>query len=245
MGLVSIKKQSSVTVIIPAAGSGARMGGVYKPLEILCGLEIICYSLRLFQNSKYVSNIVISAREDKVEEIKDLCVRQGFDKVSSVVCGGKTRQESVENAMKAAFPSVEKITKFVCVHDAARPLLTELELESVLKKAFKYGSGVCACKVRDTVKRAGKNDVVSDNVDRENLWLIQTPQVFDTDIFHTALCFAKKNNSVFTDESSLVTDAGFKAFLCETSSANIKITYPEDVFLAEAIIAKRERDESK
>ena len=239
MKKIKTAKDKSVTVLVAAAGSGARMGGVYKPLEMLCGKPVICYSLELFEKNTCVKSVVISAREDKTKEIEALCEKYGYTKVKSVVCGGKDRQESVKNAFNAAFRVPEDITNLVAVHDAARPLVTQQELCRVFDNAYTFGASSCACRVRDSVKRTDDADTVNEDVERENLWLMQTPQVFDTDIYHTALSFAEKENIRATDDCALVTSAGFKVVLSETPSTNIKLTYPEDMFLAEAIIEKR------
>ena len=233
------KKEGCVTVLIPAAGSGARMGGAYKPLEMLCGREVLAYSLETFQNCPMVKKVVIAARSDKTDDVKKLCKEYGFDKVTAVVEGGTDRQSSVENAFKAAFRVPEDITRLVAVHDAARPLLTSEEAGRVFETAYKYGGAVCASRVRDTVKRADSADVVCEGVDREGLWLMQTPQVFDTDIYHTALALAKQNGVSATDDCTLVADAGFKVVISQTGATNLKITYPEDMLLAEAIIKSR------
>ena len=137
----------------------------------------------------------------------------------------------------------EDITKLVAVHDAARPLVTSEELCRVFDTAYTFGASSCACRVRDSVKRTDIADVITEDVDRENLWLMQTPQVFDTDIYHTALSNAQKLGISATDDCAVVTAAGFKVVLCETSSANIKLTYPEDMFLAGAILRRRETGE--
>lgn len=237
-------KNESVTVIIPAAGSGLRMGGVYKPLEMLCGKPIIWYSLGVFQESPYVKSIVIAAREDKINELHALVLENDFTKVSGIIAGGKDRQESVEKAFRYAFSSAEKITPLVAVHDAARPLITAEDIMRAFTLASKSKSAVCAQRVRDTVKKTNDKNLVTKSVDREGLWLIQTPQVFDTDLFHTALSVAKTTGFRATDDSSLVIDAGFKVMLCETPSYNIKITYDEDVALAQAILMSRSKKES-
>lgn len=226
------------TAIIAAAGSGSRMGGISKPLLKICGRQAILYSLDLFMQSESVEKVVISARRDEMHLIHELAARENYMKEITVTEGGKTRQESVTRAFEAAFKKGRK-TKFVAVHDAARPLLTAEELERVFRTAEKYGNAVCAARAKDTFKNSDENNLIRGAVDRTNLWHIQTPQVFDTDMFHTALAVAKKNGTEATDESSLVTDAGFLVKLVECGHDNIKLTYPEDVFIAEAIIGKR------
>lgn len=231
-------KKAYVGVIIPAAGSGSRMGGVYKPLEMLCGKEMLFYSLDTFEKSDEVAFVVISAREDKTDEIAGLCKKYGFTKVKGIVAGGKERQESVENAFNCGLFDGEDVTH-VAIHDAARPLFDCDMAKKVFSEALAKGNAVCASRVRDTVKRTDSGDVVTDGVDRDNLWLIQTPQVFEKGLYGRALDNAKKSGFLATDDSSLVSLLGENVNLCGTPSYNIKITYPEDVLLAEAIINYR------
>lgn len=214
------------------------MGGVYKPLEKLCGKEMLFYSLDTFQNCDDVAFVVISAREDKISVIEKLCKDNGYTKVKKVIAGGADRQSSVENAFLCGLFDDVNITH-VAVHDAARPLFDTDMAKKVFADAFSKGNSVCACRVRDTVKKTDDSSVVCEGVDRDNLWLIQTPQVFEKQMYGNALKNAKKIGFIATDDSSLVSANKVCVNLCETPSYNIKITYPEDVFLAEAIINKR------
>ncbi len=218
------------------------MGGVYKPLELLCGKPVISYSLELFEQNPLVKQIIIAAREDKIMPLKELCQNSGFSKVKSIIPGGKDRQDSVEKAFLEAFKTPDDVTKLIAIHDAARPLLTEESLNKVFETAYSCGGAACATRVRDTVKKATPYSFIEEEVDRTDLWLMQTPQVFDTDIYHTSLGMAKKDNLKVTDDCALVTNAGFKVVLCETESSNIKLTYAEDMFLAEAILEKRTKE---
>lgn len=232
-----------VSVIIAAAGSGSRMGGIYKPMLPICDKKAILYSLEVFQKSPYVSKIAVSAKKESFDEIYDLAKSSGITKLACLCEGGDTRQQSVTNAFKTIFAKKEDITPFIAIHDAARPLITQNQIENAFLCAFKYGSAVCASRVRDTIKRTNDQAFITQSVDRNNLWQIQTPQIFDTDIFHTALSFALKNKFEATDESSLLENAGFNVKLFECSSQNIKITYPEDVMLAQAILENKKNTE--
>ncbi len=236
-------KINSVTVLLAAAGSGTRMGGVYKPLEMLCNKPVISYSLQLFQDCPMVKKVVIAAREDKINDLRVLCDKSNFSKVTSIIPGGKDRQNSVEKSFNEAFKTPSDVTKLVAIHDAARPLLTQKALVDVFDTAFAFGASACAARVRDTVNRTNPSAVITEQVERNDLWLMQTPQVFDTDIYHTAIGASKKSGIKVTDDCGLVTSLGFKVVLCPTDSSNIKLTYPEDMFLAEAIIEKRMRED--
>lgn len=238
MRLLNKKQLRPATAIIAAAGSGTRMGGVSKPLMKLDGKPAFLYSVELFINNEYVEKVCISAKKEDISLIREIVARQNYPKEVIVAEGGSTRQESVKRAFSAAFSGKEK-TKFVAIHDAARPLITLEELDRAFESAEKYGNAVCAARAKDTFKRTDKNAVVREAVERDQLWHIQTPQIFDTDMFHTALAIAQTNGTEFTDESGLVSDAGFVVKLVECGHDNIKLTYPEDVFIAEAILAKR------
>ena len=232
-------KKDKIGVIIPAGGSGSRMGGVYKPLEMLCGKPMLCYSLETFENCDDVDFVVVSAKDDKISEIEKLCREYSFSKVKVVVKGGADRQKSVENAFRCGLFDDEKIG-YVAIHDAARPMFDENMAEKVFAMAKKMGNAVCACKVRDTIKKTDDNNVVCGDVDRDSLWLIQTPQVFDKKLYEKALDYANEIGFVATDDSSLVKNLGEKVYLCETPSYNFKVTYPEDIFMAEAVLKHRE-----
>ena len=230
--------KGAITVIIAAGGSGERMGGVSKPLISLCGRPAIEYSLDAFSACDEVVSIYISAKGGDLTTYYEYIASGKYPKLKGIVKGGSTRGESVENAFLEVF-SKEK-TDFVAIHDGARPLITPEEIRRAATTAAKYGSGVCASMATDTVKRASFGRCVKESVDREGLWLLSTPQIFDTDIFHTALSAAKRDGFSATDDSSLLEHAGFTVMLSEASRNNIKLTYPEDIVVAEAILALRE-----
>ncbi len=234
--------KNSVTVIIAAAGSGARLGGVSKPLIKLCGKYAVEYSLEAFSACDKVTRIIISTKEKDIPVYEKLISEKGYGKVAGIVAGGSTRQESVAKAFRWAFGKMT--TDFVAVHDAARPLITRKEIEMAISDAAKYGTAVCACVCPDTVKRAGKGGFVCESVDRNGLYLIGTPQIFSTDIFMTSLALAERDGYEATDDSSLAEYAGFDIHICETSRSNIKITYPDDTHLAEMILRSRNTEEA-
>ena len=227
-----------VTVLLAAAGSGVRMGEISKPMMKLCGRQTILYSLDMFMSCDCVERVVISTRREELYRMQELCARENYPREILVTSGGATRQESVTLAFKAAFDKREK-TRFTAVHDAARPLITREEFLHAYEMARQYGNSVCAAKAKDTFKISDDKNLIRESVERDRLWHIQTPQIFDTDMLHTALALAQQNQLEGTDESSLVTAAGFLVKLAETSHSNLKLTYPEDVAVAEAILAQR------
>ena len=234
-------KKGSVTVILAAAGSGTRLGGVSKPLVDILGKSAIEYSLEVFEKIGDVKRIVISAKEEDIPKYREIVRKGGFTKVCGIIAGGSTRQESVAKAYRFAFS--ECITDFVAIHDAARPLITVDAVQGALADAKKYGTAVCASVCADTVKRASNSLFVTDSVERDGLYLIQTPQIFSYDIYSASLAAAEKSGFQATDDSSLAENAGFKIKLFQTSRENIKITYPGDIAIAEAILRGR-KDEN-
>lgn len=233
------------TVIIAAAGSGQRMGGVYKPMSEVAGEPMLAYSLRAFQNSGFVKQIVVSAPEDRMEEIISIAKTVGCKKLRAVVQGGDTRAKSVVNAFSAAFDKKENITPFLAIHDAARPMITTETIDKVFFDCTRHGSAICATKLRDAVKKAGHDQFATEIVDREGIWQMQTPQAFDTDIYHTALATLGKDNiSNAHDDAAIVMMAGFKCYLTEAGFSNFKVTYHEDLELAELILKSRKEGQN-
>ncbi len=232
------------TVLVAAAGSGRRMGGVYKPLTPLNGRPMIAYSLEAFQKCGFVKQIIVSAPNEHADAIRKEAEEVGCTKLVRIVPGGKTRAESVKCAFQAAFPDKSAVTPFLAIHDAARPLITESQLSDVFFACVRHGAAVAATKVRDAVKYASLDGFVTEEIERNGLWQIQTPQAFDTDIFHTALATVPPEEAVtLVDDGALFMRAGFRVMCVETGFANFKVTYPEDVRMAEAILRERRTEE--
>ena len=234
-------KKGSVTVILAAAGSGTRLGGVSKPLVDILGKSAIEYSLEIFEQIRDVTRIVISTKEEDIPEYRGIIEKRGFSKVCGIIAGGNTRQDSVAKAFRFAFS--ECITDFIAIHDAARPLITLDTVKGALADAKKYGTAVCATACTDTVKRTSESLFVTDSVQRDGLYLIQTPQFFSYDIYSASLASAEKSGFQATDDSSLAENAGFKIKLFDSPRENIKITYPGDIEIAKAILNAR-KDEN-
>lgn len=233
-------KKGSVTVILAAAGSGTRLGGVSKPLISILGKTAIEYSLEIFENIPDITRIVISTKEEDTEKYRAIIKQRGFSKVVGVIAGGSTRGESVSKAFRYAFD--DTITDFVAIHDAARPLITEKNVKNAINDAKLYGTAVCASLCPDTVKRADKGAFVTESISREGLYLIATPQIFSYEIYSASIALAEKEGYEATDDSSLAQHAGFGIKLTETERDNIKLTYPGDVLIAEAILKSRKEN---
>lgn len=232
-----------LTVLLAAAGGGSRMGGVYKPLLKLNGRQAVLYSLDAFMQCDFVERVVISARREELYMLREICARENYPKEILVTPGGTTRNESITLAFRAAFENRPK-TKFTATHDAARPLITVEEITHAYELACRYGNAACAAKAKDTCILAEENGLIDTHIDRSRLWHIQTPQIFDTDMLEVALATAIKESIDATDETFLVRRAGFLVKLSETSHNNLKLTYPEDVAVAEAILSERAKKQS-
>ena len=216
-----------VGVILAAAGRGERMGHrIPKQFLELAGVPVYLHSLRVFEDHPRVEEIVLAVPpgwETRVlAQVRDL----GLFKVKEVVCGGDTRQASVERALRALSAGIDT----VLVHDAARPLISRELVSRVLQALERYGAVLCAVPVRDTVKlvREGR---VERTIPREGLWLAQTPQGARREWLEEAYRLAGQR--MFTDEAALLEAAGFEVRVVRGENTNLKITYPEDFRMAE------------
>lgn len=223
----------AVSVIIPAAGYGKRMGGgTAKQFLPLRGEPVLVHTVRLFSESPLVDEIVIAAHD--LETTRELV--GAFPKVTHVVPGGAERQDSVWAALQV----IGSRPRVICVHDAARPLLSREVLEGVLKEAAEQQAQVVAVPVKDTVKVVGPNGTVTATPDRKSLWAVQTPQVFWVEPLLQAFRQALADGFVGTDCASLVERLSVPVKIYPGNHENLKLTTPEDFLLADAILQRRE-----
>ena len=215
--------------VIVAAGTASRMGGIDKVMAPLDGEPMIARTVRAFQESDVISEIVIVTREDLVLPISNLC--GGMDKVKAVVTGGKSRQESVELGMNA----LSKEVKLAAIQDGARPLITWQVIDRVVRAANTFGGAVPGVPVKDTIK-VENGGLVKETPDRKTLRAIQTPQVFDFDLLRGALKKAKEDGAEVTDDCSAVERLGMKVKIVEGDERNIKVTTPMDLKIAEMLL---------
>ena len=215
--------------VIVAAGSASRMGGIDKVMAPLDGEPMIKRTVRAFQNCDAVSEIVIVTRPDLILPIKTLCA--GYDKVTTVVAGGKSRQESVNLGLSA----VGKDTQLAAIHDGARPLITWQLIDCCIRAANTYGAAAPAIPVKDTIKTV-EGGIVVDTPERAKLRAVQTPQVFDYDLLRGALKKAAEDGAEVTDDCSAVERLGMKIKIVEGDERNIKVTTPMDLKIAELLL---------
>lgn len=229
-------KRPFSSVVLTAAGSGERMGGVCKALFPLNGKPCIRYSLELFQDCDFIDEIIITVRKEDRPAIEKFLSANAFQKVKTVVLGGSTRQESVKNG----FLAISKESELVWIHDAARPALTKRDLDLLYKTVCRRGAATASNTMTDTVKRTGKGGVITETVPRMDLVTVQTPQVFRTDLYRVALAYAEKDGIEATDDCSLAQHAGFSVYPCETSRENLKLTTPDNAPTLERILKEKD-----
>ena len=230
-------KQSNkpfVSAVIVSAGSSSRMGGVNKQFLDLNGLPVIARSISAFQENCLIDEIIIVTRECDIEKISCLVKQNSYTKVSQIIVGGSTRQESVLNGIYACSADCE----FIAVHDGARPLVTQKAISDTVCNAFKYLASAAAVRVKDTVKTVDADGFITATPDRTFMRFVQTPQVFEKKLYMNAVN-SVADSSGFTDDCMLIEAFGKKVFLTEGDYENIKITTPEDISFAKVFLDRR------
>lgn len=222
----------SCTAVVPAAGSSTRMGED-KLLMPLHDVPVILWTLRALDGCPYITEIIVVTREDLIVPVSQLCRDAALAKVRKIVVGGNTRTESVLAGIREADPTAD----FIAIHDAARPLATQGLLNAVIEKASERGAAAPAVPVKDTIKRA-VDGVVEATPDRSQLYAVQTPQVFEHGLILGALEKALADGTELTDDCSAVERLGVPVHLTAGAYENIKLTTPEDIFTAEAILER-------
>jgi 2-C-methyl-D-erythritol 4-phosphate cytidylyltransferase len=234
-----------VSVILPAAGLGTRMGREKsgtsrKQFMLLDGAPILVHTIRKFLRCPSVSEIVIALRQEDMEWARGLVEQERAAKPVRIVEGGDSRQQSVENAL-ASLPAG---TELVAVHDAVRPFIDPELVEKVIAEAAKTGAAILGIVPVDTVKRVHKNKI-RDTIPREHLALAQTPQVFRFDLLKRAFESASRDTFTGTDEASLVERLEeVEVSVVQGSDRNIKITRPTDMDLARLFLAEESSKKS-
>jgi 2-C-methyl-D-erythritol 4-phosphate cytidylyltransferase len=223
-----------LTAILVAAGDSRRMG-FDKLFATIAGRSVIAHSIHAFERPASVGEIIVVAREDRRDEIKRIVRGENFKKVRSIIPGGKHRQDSV----RAGLDHLDAATKYVAVHDAARPLITAEQIELVLEQCRIYAAASLAAPISDTLKYADSEFFVTGSVDRHQLYAMQTPQVFERRLIEDAYKAVYAENASVTDEVSAVERLGRKVVLVPNKDLNFKITYPRDLTLAESVLTQR------
>jgi 2-C-methyl-D-erythritol 4-phosphate cytidylyltransferase len=230
-------KTGRVVAVVPAGGTGKRMGAdTPKQFLILGGVPMLLHSLRALERAPSVSEVVLVVpKQEQTRALTDVVERYGLKKVLKVVPGGATRQESVHHGLN----EVDEDAEIVVVHDAVRAFVTENLIERSVEAARRHGGAIAAVPMKDTPKQVGADRLIQRTLDRNELWLAQTPQTFRRALIVEAYRKAEIDHVHGTDDAALVERLGHKVAIVEGSWENIKITTPEDMVLAEAILAAR------
>lgn len=228
------------SAIIAAGGNSTRFeGALTKQMTPVCGVPMIVHTLKAFEASDCIHEIIIVAKKSELADYDYLCRAYGITKMSAIVTGGMTRQESVMNGLEAVY----KKSKYVAIADGARCLITPEQINSVCRAAYKYNAATAAHKSTDTVKIADSKGFIDSTADRNTVWLAQTPQVFKTKLYRAATYTALKKDYEVTDDNMLIEYVKHPVRLVECGANNIKITTQEDMTVAKAILEQRIREE--
>ncbi|MFY3792628.1 2-C-methyl-D-erythritol 4-phosphate cytidylyltransferase [Ureibacillus sp. MALMAid1270] len=220
-------------VVLPAAGSGKRMGaGKNKLFLLLQNKPILIHTLNVFQNDENCTGIWLAVKPEERAFIQQLLDEHHITKVKGLPNGGEERQHSVHSCIK----EMEQVD-IVLVHDAARPFITQDIIARLVETASEYGAAIAGVRAKDTMKKVRDGKIV-ETVDREHLWMIQTPQAFRFDLLFEAEDVAEKVGFLGTDEAMLVERLGYPVHIVEASYDNIKMTTQEDLVIGEAILRK-------
>ena len=218
--------------IIPAGGKGVR-SGYSAPKQYLkfAGKELIVYTLEVFQKNRLIDEIIISADKSYFKLLEKLKLKYGLSKVSHIVEGGRQRQDSVYNGLISLKANASDL---IIVHDAARPLLPGPVLTNAVLLAQKKGNALVCIKASDTLIKGKK--FVESYLERDNVYYVQTPQIFKYKDLTAAMEFANRKKIHATDESALIQNTGKKINIAEGSLLNFKVTSKADIDLFRQLI---------
>lgn len=229
------------TAVIVAAGCGSRMKKIVENGKTvnkvyrsdIGGVPILSYTLRAFEACDAIDGIVIVTRREDIKDAEKLCEYSGFKKIRCITEGGKTRQESVYNGLLKV-PDGD----MAVIHDGARCLIDGDTIKRVIGAAEKYGAAACAVKAKDSLKRVDEDGYISENIERDGVWCMQTPQVFLKEDIISAYNYIRKKNISVTDDCGAAELCKIKVRIVDGSFNNIKITTEEDMVFARAVLEK-------
>ncbi|MDE4085135.1 2-C-methyl-D-erythritol 4-phosphate cytidylyltransferase [Planococcus maritimus] len=227
------------TVVLPAAGSGKRMKADRNKLLLeLSGKPIFIYTLEVFDRDPDCEGMWLAVKEDERELIEAYVERYRIKKVKGYATGGAERQDSVRAGLEMAAGQCE----VVLVHDAARPFISPTVIRELVEQANESGAAIAGVPVKDTIKKV-RESVITETVNRAELWMIQTPQAFRYELLMEAAHRAKVDGFLGTDEAMLVERMGHPVQIVESTYDNVKMTTPDDLIYGKAILASRLQEE--
>lgn len=222
-------------VVLPAAGSGKRMGAGQNKLFLkLLEKPILVHTLEVFQQDPACTGIWLAVKPEERAYIQKMLEDYQITKVKGLPDGGAERQHSVHSCMK----EMQQVD-IVLVHDAARPFITHDIIAKLVQNAHHHGAAIAGVRAKDTMKKVSMNGIIEETVDRESLWMVQTPQAFRFELIMEAEDVAEKVGFLGTDEAMLMERLGHQVHIVESSYENVKMTTQEDLVFGEAILRKR------
>lgn len=234
-------KGKTVTAIILAAGNSVRYGmDRNKNFEEIGNKNtVLSYSFRGFDKNKYIDNIIVAAKEDEIDNIKEIIKNENLTKKTEVIIGGAERKDSVYNCIKKTDSDI------VIIHDGARPIIKQKYINKCIENMKKFKGVTIGVKSIDTIKIVNDDGIVINSTDRNNTWSIQTPQCFDREILLNM--HEKYKDDMVTDDCMLLEKDNYKIKIIEGDYTNIKITTPSDLdiikkVLKNKIVSKRKGD---
>ncbi|MBE7024996.1 MAG: 2-C-methyl-D-erythritol 4-phosphate cytidylyltransferase [Ruminococcaceae bacterium] len=222
-----------IVAVVTAAGKGTRMGADKNKLLLeVSGRPVLAWTLEAFEGCPLVDEVLIVANEQDIFSYRDIVVAENFRKVTTIVCGGETRAESVYRGICAA-----ENADIVIIHDGARPLVTPAIIADTVEGSRETGAAIAAVRAVDTIKRV-ENGIILETPDRETIWQAQTPQVFRRSLILEAM---ENCVGTITDDASAAEKMGERVRVIDTGYENIKITTPFDLILLEAVLEARKK----
>jgi 2-C-methyl-D-erythritol 4-phosphate cytidylyltransferase len=228
---------TGAAAIVVAAGKGERFGAPDKVFLPIGGRPMLAQVLSTIEQAHSIRDVILVVGEHTRASALDLAAEGAWSKVRSVVVGGARRQDSVAAGLAVISPSFD----VVAIHDGARPLAPASLFDACVSSALANGAAIAAAPVTDTLKRVSGGKI-AETVPREHLWAAQTPQAFRIELLKQAIDFATREGLNVTDEASILEAMGISTAIVQSTSANLKITHQDDLWLAEALLAHR-RDE--
>jgi 2-C-methyl-D-erythritol 4-phosphate cytidylyltransferase len=225
-----------VSVILVGAGLGLRMGGaVKKPFLQIHGKPIFLHTIERFAQNDKTGEIILVVGESEIKSLRDTW-QSTLDTygIKKIVTGGKRRQDSVYNGLC----QVSNDAEIVLIHDIVRPLVRNEHIDAVINKVKETRAAILAAPMKATVKEIVSDFCIKRTVPRNTLWMAQTPQGFERKLILEVFDKFKNSEFEFTDDSQMVENAGYPVYIVPGTDENIKITTPEDIRLAEALIGK-------
>lgn len=227
---------SFVTAVIVAAGSSSRMKSqTSKQLMHLLSKPVLVHTVTAFSKSNSVDEIIIVCPSDNIEKFKSVLSMLELNIPIKFTAGGEQRQQSVANGVALA----DERCTLLAIHDGARPLIFASDIDKIIADGKIFGAASLGVPVKDTIKLVSSESTVESTPQRDKLWIIQTPQVFDKNLYKKALQKSIEENKNFTDDCQLVENIGAKVHITLGDYSNIKITTPEDIAIAEALLKLR------